>query len=312
MTGKNKNTARILIVDDEPELRELIVDALSDSGVNVSTAGNGKEAIELARRIHPDIVITDLCLGDCSGLDVIDRLGDVPAVVITGRGDALSLTEASRRRPVELMTKPLNLERLRNTISEELDRLADSRQNQDDHSLLRKTCSSMTREYRELSDQLRLHQVLLGYQAELIAAKTDDDVFRVFFQTFVRQSSAVCGAALVCDSNAELRITGRFGVPRPDGLEFCQHLSEPLIELLLNNPTVQYVEAGDEPDIFDESIRRYLPGLSLLIIPLIPAPGEMIGMIMLYRKGEQPFTEDDVDLAQIIAHPTALAVRRND
>ena len=58
--------------------------------------------------------------------------------------------------------------------------------------------------------------------------------------------------------------------------------------------------------------RRYLPGVSALTIPLMPTPGELIGVVLLYRKGEQPFTDSDVALAELIAAPTSLAVRRND
>ena len=47
-------------------------------------------------------------------------------------------------------------------------------------------------------------------------------------------------------------------------------------------------------------------------MPLIPAPGEMIGLVVLYRKGEQPFCDSDMAMAEMIALPTALAVRRND
>ncbi|MCD4823386.1 MAG: response regulator [Phycisphaerae bacterium] len=316
MDGKTK-IAHVLIVDDEPELRELLVDALSDSKIAVSVAGSGTEAIELARTSRPDILITDLCLGDCSGLDVIDKLrrsvGDVPAVVITGRGDTASLSEASRRRPLELMTKPLNLDRLRSTIKTELQRLEhDRREQQHGEASLRETISEMTREYRYLADETLCHQILMEYQNALIACKNDDDVFRSFFRMFVRKSGCVYGAALVCDSNAELRVAGRFGVPSPDNLEFCKHLAEPLVDILLSNPVVQLIETGDEPEYFDESIRRYLPGLSALAIPLIPLPGEMIGMVMLYRKGEQPFAPEDIELAQMMAHPTAVAIRRND
>ena len=130
--GRN---ARILIVDDEPELRELLFDAFNDGEMIVSVASSGTEAMQLAQSQRPDIVITDLSLGDCSGLDVIDRLrsnvGDVPAVVITGHHDAEHLTEASRHRPLEMMTKPLNLDRLRQTVSQELNRLADTAQLQE-------------------------------------------------------------------------------------------------------------------------------------------------------------------------------------
>ncbi len=329
MDGRAKK--RILIVDDEPALRELIVDALSDTGTIVSTAGSGFEAMELARTERPDIVITDLCLGDCSGLDVIDNLresmGDVPTVVITGKGDAESLSEASRRRPLELMTKPLNIQRLRDTISQEITRQEDVESDIEDAPGISTASQAqdliseqqffentfmLAEAYRSLSDRALMDKTLISYQMDLIESKNDDDVFRSFFRAFVRRSGAVLGAALVCNSNAELRVVGRFGVPHPDNLEFCQHLSEPLVDLLLATPCVQTIDAMDEVELFDEAIQPYLPGITLLAIPLIPAPGEMIGVITLYRKGEQPFTSEDVELAQNLAFPTAVAVRRND
>jgi DNA-binding response OmpR family regulator len=329
MDGRQKK--RILIVDDEPELRELIVDALSDTGTIIQTAGSGSEAIELAQSEKPDIVITDLCLGDCSGLDVIDHLrksmGDVSTVVITGKGDAKSLTEASQRRPLELMTKPLNIQRLRNTISKEITRLEDDKSDEmgvldftieeDPQPLvseqqLLENSFQLSKAYRSLSQRALADKMLINFQMDLIESKSDDDVFRSFFRAFVRKSGAVLGAVLVCDSNAELRVVGRFGVPQPDNLEFCRELSEPLVDLLLSTPYVQTIDAMDERELFDESIQRYLPGITVLAIPLIPAPGEMIGVIMLYRKGEQPFTNEDLELAQLIAFPTAVAVQRND
>lgn len=312
--GRN---ARILIVDDEPELRELLFDAFNDGEMIVSVASSGTEAVQLAQSQRPDIVITDLSLGDCSGLEVIDRLrsdvGDVPAVVITGHSDAESLTEASRHRPVELMTKPLNLDRLRTAISEELHRRARTAEQEEQTSGdLQGACLDMTRAYRSLSDEMLQHRLMIQYQQGLLSARTDDDVFRAFFRTFVRQAGAVSGAALVCDANAELRVVGRFGVPQPDGLEFCKRLADPMIDILLAEPQVQLVDVGEEAELFDESIQRYLPGMNVLLIPLIPAAGEMIGVVVLYRKGEQPFTAEEIDLAKMMAHPTAVTVRRND
>ncbi|GAH18121.1 unnamed protein product, partial [marine sediment metagenome] len=252
-----------------------------------------------------------------SGLDVIDTLrndmGDVPAVVITGRGDTASLTEASQRRPLELMTKPLNLDRLRNTIFEELHRQTNARnQGQTLPIELRNTCTDLTGAYRSLSEELHIYQLAVQYQLWLLGSRSDDDVFRAFFRTFIRRSGSVYGTAFVCDSNAELRVIGRFGVPKPDSLGFCQHLTDPLIDVLLNDPHVQILDASDETYVYDEAIQPYLPGISVLAIPLIPTLGEMIGVIFLYRKGEQPFVDKDVELAKTMSYPTAVSIRRND
>ncbi len=326
--------ANVLVVDDEPHLRDLLVDALSAPDIEVTTASTGEEAVELAGRCDVDLIVADLFLGDCTGLDVIDRIRDdqtdLPAVVITGCTDAANLTEASRHRPAELMTKPLDIERLQKTVRTELARQTERRRQQRDpqpfedlyHTANRQrqavqdkldtTCADLTGAYRNLSSQLAMQKVVLGYQNELLAAKTDDDVFRNLFRLFVKRSGPVYGAALVCDSNAQLNIIGRFGVPYPDPVSFCSTLADPLADAILATPQVMIIDAGASPEMFDESVRRYLPGLSILLMPLIPAPGELIGMVVLYRKGEQPFTDHDVAVAEMIASPTAIAVRRND
>ncbi len=325
----------VLVVDDEPDICELLVDALTADELRVATASSGGEAIRIARKDRPDILVTDLLLGDCTGLDVIDQLGEmldcsIPAVVITGQGDPKWLSEASRRRPVELITKPLDIDRLRNTIESELQRqryyqasqqrskklrkLARSAniEKKDMERKLKETCADLTQAYRTLSGKLSMQEIVLGYQNELIGARMDDDVFRSLFRTFVRRSGPVFGISLVCDANAQLRIVGRFGVPHPDSLEFCQQLSEPVVDLMLSNPQTTVLDATDEADLFPDTIRKYLIGVNVMAVPLIPSPGELIGVVIFYRKGEQPFTEFDMSLSEMIGPSTAMAVRRND
>ncbi len=324
----------VLVVDDEPELCRIVANALKAEDIKITTAGSGKEAITVAKEQRPDLVVTDVVLGDCSGLEVIDALrveaGDIPAVVITAYVDAKTVTEASRRHPVEFMTKPLDLPRLRSTVKAALDREVIARRSRKRakrlrrlartsnlerksiHRQLETTCASLATAYRSLSSQLALQELVISYQRELVSARNDDDVFRALFRILIQRSGSVFGVTLVCDANAELRIVGRFGVPSPDNLAFCQKLSRPIIDAALVEPRCAMIDAGEKADMFCESIRPYLPGLTILAMPLIPAVGEMIGLVLLYRKGEQPFSDADIVLAEAIGAPTALAVQRND
>lgn len=327
-------TARVLVVDDEQGIRELLVDALSDSGWEVAAAASGKEAIDLARTDRPDVLIADLQLTDCDGLEVIDRMRgivrDLSTVVITGHRDPERLSRASRHRPVELMTKPLDIDRLRETVRREVARRGQLQRLQRRNIRLRQlarqvntarkqaerrlatSCRELAGAHRALAIQMRRQETVLNYEGELLRARTDDDVFRALFRLYVSRSGPVFGVAMVCDSTAQLKTTGRFGVPQPDGLEFCKRLSQPLIDAVLADPHPTLLDAEEESFLFDESIRKYLPGVTALGVPLIPQAGEMIGLVVLYRKGEQPFTDGDVALAELIAHPTALAIQRND
>ena len=305
---------RILIIDEKPELCQLLTGALKDSQVTINSARTQTEAMRIASENMPDILITELSSQDQSGLAVLQSLSDIPAFLIAGNDDFSILPEFAYRRSVKMFPKPLNIDRLKETLSYELSRLHKRNRRSGNHipHELQDWSAQLSDDYRKLSKQFYNQQTLLRYHAKMISAKTDDDVFRSFFQTFVRESGQILGCALVCNANAELKVTGRFGVPTPDNLIFCQRLSEPLIDILLCNPIVQKIDAMDELHSFDPSIKRYMPGITIIAIPLIPAPGEMIGMVILYRKGEQPFSQEDECLAQMLAFPTALAVRRND
>lgn len=322
----------ILVVDDEPQLRQLLVDALDQPGLDIRAAASGSEAIELASRRRPSLLVTDLMLGDCSGLDVIDRLRhthhDLPTVVITGCCDPSTLSQASQRRPLDLLTKPLDLDRLRRAVDGELARL--NRQDVLDrrHQRLRRlargvhhrrdggaspsAAHDMTRTCQELNDRLSRQKMVMDYQQSLLNARTDDDVFRSFFGLYARKSGAVFGVASVCDEQSQLQVTGRFGVPLPDNQNFTNRLVKPVIDLILADPRCQILDAFEHRDEFEPVIHRYLPGVSILAVPLIPKPGELIGLVTLYRKGEQPFLRADLDLAEQLMPATAVAVQRND
>jgi DNA-binding response OmpR family regulator len=83
--------ARILVVDDEPHIVEVVRAYLARDGHDVSTAADGETGLELARRDHPDLVVLDVMLPRRSGFDVLRELrsgGPSPAVImLTARDD---------------------------------------------------------------------------------------------------------------------------------------------------------------------------------------------------------------------------------
>jgi DNA-binding response OmpR family regulator len=81
---------RILVVDDEPMVTEVVQRYLVRDGFEVSTAGNGDEAIALAQRWDPDLVVLDLMLPGKDGLEVcrtLRRDSRVPIIMLTARGE---------------------------------------------------------------------------------------------------------------------------------------------------------------------------------------------------------------------------------
>jgi two-component system, OmpR family, response regulator ResD len=82
--------AKILVVDDEPNIREVVGLYLRRDGHAVVSAGDGEEALELYRRTRPDLVVLDLMLPKMSGLEVCRRIQAerrVPLIMLTARGE---------------------------------------------------------------------------------------------------------------------------------------------------------------------------------------------------------------------------------
>ena len=104
-------TATVLLVEDERKIRELVRGMLEREGLTVVSTGSGAEAIELARRVHPDLVILDLGLPDVPGEEVareVRRVDQVPILMLTAK-----VAEDDRIRGLELgaddyVTKPFS------------------------------------------------------------------------------------------------------------------------------------------------------------------------------------------------------------
>ena len=105
---------RVLIVDDEPLARQRIEDLLAkkDSIDIVGTASNGSEAVEMIRRLSPNLVFLDVQMPGMSGLDVVDTIGpeQMPATIFTTAYDKFAL-KAFDRAAVDYLMKPFDDER---------------------------------------------------------------------------------------------------------------------------------------------------------------------------------------------------------
>jgi two-component system, OmpR family, phosphate regulon response regulator PhoB len=86
-------TERILLVDDEPDLRQLVTFNLREAGFEVDAVGSGQAGLALAAKIRPAVIVLDLMLPDVSGMEVCRALradpllADVAVLMLTARGD---------------------------------------------------------------------------------------------------------------------------------------------------------------------------------------------------------------------------------
>ena len=112
--GKAMNRAHILVVDDEPDLLELVQYDLAAAGYDVTCVGSGEEALAAVGSVHPDLVILDVLLPGMDGLDVCKKLkGDaqtsaIPIVMLTARGEEADVVTGLEVGADDYLTKPFS------------------------------------------------------------------------------------------------------------------------------------------------------------------------------------------------------------
>jgi len=108
--------ALILVVDDEKSLRLTLTDALQREGYNVLTAADGAEAIDICRRLSPDLILLDLILPDVNGIQLLQRIwraGGPAVIIMTAFGEVRSAVEAMKHHAYDYICKPFDLDELR-------------------------------------------------------------------------------------------------------------------------------------------------------------------------------------------------------
>jgi CheY-like chemotaxis protein len=126
MKTADESRARILHVDDDPQIRLLMAGSLQEFGYAVVTAGTVKEALQLATGMAFDLFILDVRLPDGTGVELCQLLRrlqpKVPVVYYTGYADEASQKEALSKCGDAYLKKPVSIAEWEKTISELLER----------------------------------------------------------------------------------------------------------------------------------------------------------------------------------------------
>jgi len=105
---------RILVVDDDPDLRELLFTALADEGFEVVPASNGEEALGLLRTFRPDVIVLDLMMPVMDGWQFAKELKardeDIPIVLLSAARDLKA--HAREMNAADVIAKPFELSEL--------------------------------------------------------------------------------------------------------------------------------------------------------------------------------------------------------
>jgi len=113
-------TQRVLVIDDEPDIRELLELTLLRMGLETATAGTVQDALLEIQRFKPDLCLTDMKLPDGTGFDVVRyiqrEVPHVPVAVITAFGSMDAAVEALKAGAYDFVSKPVDLAKLRDLV----------------------------------------------------------------------------------------------------------------------------------------------------------------------------------------------------
>ena len=120
--------SKVLLVDDEPSILNMMRMSLELDGYQVLVAENGPTALKVFRETSPDVVLLDVRLPGMDGIEVLSRIKnmdpDAEVVIITGHGDMDMAVEALRKEASNFLTKPISEELLGLSIKRSLERIA--------------------------------------------------------------------------------------------------------------------------------------------------------------------------------------------
>ena len=119
---------KILVIDDEPDIRNLVKEILDDEGYIVETAKDAGEAIEIRNSFQPDLVLLDIWMPEMDGIALLkqweehDQL-NLPIIMMSGHGTVETAVEAIKLGAYDFVEKPLSLAKLLLTVRHGLEKV---------------------------------------------------------------------------------------------------------------------------------------------------------------------------------------------
>lgn len=114
--------AKILIAEDERDIRDLVAFTLRFSGYEVFTATNGEEAVDLAQKVHPDLILMDVRMPRMTGYEACKLLKanadvrEIPVVFLSAKGQESEIQQGLEAGAEEYLLKPFAPDQLTNRV----------------------------------------------------------------------------------------------------------------------------------------------------------------------------------------------------
>ena len=187
--------ANILVIDDDPDVRRLIVKRLEAAGHEVAAASGGHEGIDMARRSPPDLILTDLMMPEGDGNAVVemirkdDALTRTPIIMLTARSDVADVVRGLDQGADDYVAKPFHLQELMARVSALL-RMRDLQDRAMEAERLKALLELAGAAAHEINQPLT---VIVGYADLMLRRSQEQDPFRPFLRAILENATQIAG-----------------------------------------------------------------------------------------------------------------------
>ena len=287
---------QILIIDDSTELRSLLESILPYSGYQTLSASTGEEGIELATKLHPDVILVDLELPDTTGLKVIEELNrrgiTIPAIMITGYGSEGTAARALRLGAQGYLVKPFTTEEVLSSVEKAL--------------VVRRLSREKARLESKLDTYTRHFRTLAAMGHTLIDGKEPDQVYQriVDAGAFVTRAER-CTLALMNPVSGQLEVAATRGKSEPVSLSADPQAGAKGLRPVLQDGTRVRLQAAAGETITLQTGDRVK---AILQVPL-RNQGQTVGLLSVDRQeSASPFDDHDELMLTILANCIAVSL----
>jgi len=296
------NGEKIIIVDDEPAVRQLLVDILSEEGYSTTCSGTPEDALRTMGADHFDLLFTDLVMPSMDGFELIRRaravLPDIIPIVMTGYGTLDTARAAVKDGVFDYVLKPFNVSEVRTAVAGALER--------------KRALDDMAR-LRELSDLFKISETINTLRDE-------KKLLEFVLKAALTKLMAMRGSIMLLDPETDtLRIAASYGLP--EGVEETTRVSlgEGISGWVAKEGKPLLVANVDQDPQFKD-VSHNLPDKSFVSVPLemredsaisvpVKSSKRVLGVINVNKKlNGQPFTPGDLKTLSILANQAAVSL----
>ncbi len=310
------NNGRVLVVDDEPQIRTACQQALERSGYQVEVAADGAGALRHLEAGPFDVAVLDIVLPDLNGLELLRTLRehdpDLVVVLITGFASLDTAMEAVRLGAYEYLRKPFRVQDLVRIVERGLESRRLRGRNSTLLEELQRANEELLRRQEQLHERMRMAAdelaAFVDLGRRLGEGGSPTDLLHAILQAGVRVARARAAAAYRLEPD-DGRLRGLIGVglPAADVADARLSLGQGLLGRVAARgvPLIENdVLAGP---IADDEYLGFLGVQSVLAAPLV-RDHEVLGVLALFDNEDGGFSEQSLNLVRLLAEQAARVI----